>query len=64
MKKIVFVFLAAFLLAGCSYSESDLQKALSVCKDLGAEMEHMTAGFFERISVQCSNGIGAWFYVD
>ena len=63
MKKIVFVFLAAFLLAGCSYSESDLQKALSVCKDAGSEMEHMTR-FYDRISVQCSNGVGVWFYAD
>lgn len=56
MKKIVVASLAAFLLAGCSYSESDLQKALSVCKDSGSEMEYMTR-FIDRIDVKCKSDI-------
>lgn len=63
MKKIVFVFLTVVLLAGCSYSESDLQKALSVCKDAGSEMEHMTRTF-DSISVKCKSDILVVFYAD
>lgn len=64
MKKIVFVFLTAVLLAGCSsYSESDLQKSLSVCKDAGSEMEYVTV-FGERINVKCKSGISVVFYAD
>ena len=63
MKKIVFVFLTVVLLAGCSYSESDLQKALSVCKDAGSEMAYMTRTL-EQISVRCKSDISVVFYAD